>query len=160
MQPDHPKPQIVRGDLSHVQRIATLRHALWPEDPVESHAAELRAQLGDPDSDIALFLALDADGAPLAFADVALRMDYVNGCESSPVAFLEGIYVDAVHRRQGIARALVEAAQAWGREEGCAEFASDALLDNEESHRFHRAMGFEETERVVYYRKLLSDPSA
>ena len=155
-----PSPLIVRGNLSHVPRVAALRHELWPEDAIDSHAAELRAQLGDPDGDIALFLALDAEGAPLAFADIALRYDYVNGCESSPVAFLEGIYVTAAHRRQGIARALVEAAQLWGREQGCAEFASDALLDNEESHSFHRAMGFEETERVVYYRKPLADPSA
>ena len=58
-------------------------------------------------------------------------------------------------RRKGVARALVDAVASWGRSKSCAEFASDALLDNVESHRMHQALGFEETERVVYFRKLL-----
>jgi aminoglycoside 6'-N-acetyltransferase I len=46
--------------------------------------------------------------------------------------------------------------ETWGRTQGCSEFASDALLENSDSHSMHRALGFEETERVVYFRKSLS----
>jgi aminoglycoside 6'-N-acetyltransferase I len=70
-----------------------------------------------------------------------------------PVAFLEGIYVRPTDRRKGVTRSLVDAIEAWGREHGCAELASDALLDNTQSHGFHAAAGFEETERVVFFRK-------
>jgi aminoglycoside 6'-N-acetyltransferase I len=84
-----------------------------------------------------------------------LRRDYVNGCETSPVAFLEGIYVPPDRRRGGAGRALIARAEQWARDRGCQEFASDALLANEASHRFHSGAGFEETERVVYFRKPL-----
>ena len=52
-------------------------------------------------------------------------------------------------------RRLCAAVEAWGRERGCREFASDALIDNEASHCMHRALGFEERERVVCYCKPL-----
>jgi aminoglycoside 6'-N-acetyltransferase I len=79
----------------------------------------------------------------------------VNGTESSPVAFLEGLYVAPAFRRQGIAALLVDQAQQWARERGCTELASDALLDNSASQEMHKALGFTETERVVYFRKPL-----
>jgi aminoglycoside 6'-N-acetyltransferase I len=50
---------------------------------------------------------------------------------------------------------LYEAIGDWARARGCRELASDALLDNEASQRAHRALGFEETERVVYFSKKL-----
>jgi aminoglycoside 6'-N-acetyltransferase I len=104
---------------------------------------------------LANFVAEAPDGTVTGFAEAALRNDYVNGCETSPVAFVEGIYVAPEHRKADVARALCEAIAAWGREQGCTELASDALEDNVQSHDFHRAIGFEETERVVYFRKAL-----
>lgn len=84
-----------------------------------------------------------------------MRHDYVNGCNSSPVLFLEGIYVRPVDRRKGIARLLCNAVADWGRSLGCVEFGSDALLENSASHALHTALGFEETQRVVFFRKPL-----
>ena len=69
--------------------------------------------------------------------------------------FLEGLYMHPSCRGLGHGRALCSAVESWGRELGCTEFASDALLDSNESHGFHKAIGFEETERVVYFRKPL-----
>ena len=69
------------------------------------------------------------------------------------MAFLEGLFVVAGSRRQGIARALVESVAAWALAEGCSELASDSLLDNTAAHAAHRALGFQETERVVYFRR-------
>jgi aminoglycoside 6'-N-acetyltransferase I len=79
----------------------------------------------------------------------------VNGCITSPVAFLEGIYVRPEHRNRGVARLLVQAVENWATELGCSEFASDTELHNFSSQRMHVALGFDETERVVYYRKRL-----
>jgi aminoglycoside 6'-N-acetyltransferase I len=95
------------------------------------------------------------DGEPQGLVEIALRSDYVNGTDSSPVGFLEGIYVAPQFRRQGVAGKLIETAQQWAREQGCSEMASDAVLDNTTSHAMHLALGFEETERVVYFRKSL-----
>lgn len=81
----------------------------------------------------------------------------MNGTHSSPVAFLEGLYVQPADRGQGIARQLVAGVQKWAEEMGCSELASDALLDNTASHAMHEALGFMETERVVYFLKGLGD---
>jgi len=72
------------------------------------------------------------------------------------VACLEGIYVKPAYRRRGIARALCERVAAWARKLGASELASDALLDNTDSHAMHRALGFTETQRVVFFRRTLS----
>lgn len=101
------------------------------------------------------WLAQAASGETLGLAEASLRRDYVNGTDSSPVVFLEGIYVAPEHRRQGIAQRLIEQVSQWGRQQGCVEIASDASLDNLVSHALHHALGFEETERVVYFKKAL-----
>ena len=75
--------------------------------------------------------------------------------ESSPVGFVEGVYVKPEWRRKGVARQLYAAIGDWARARGCHELASDALLDNVASQRAHVALGFRETERVVYFTKKL-----
>lgn len=92
---------------------------------------------------------------PTGFVEASVRADCVNGTESSPVAFLEGLYVVSEARRMGIATALVAAVCRWAQSVGCRELASDALLENQVSHTVHQALGFEETERVVFFRKAL-----
>ncbi len=92
----------------------------------------------------------------MGFVEASKRTDYVNGAESSPVAFVEGIYVVPEARRLRIAASLLAAVTQWAQTVGCREIASDASLDNHASHRFHRALGFAESERVVFFRKALS----
>jgi aminoglycoside 6'-N-acetyltransferase I len=133
---------------------ASLRAALWPEADSAEHALEIRQQLGRPEC-MRAFVAADVDGAVVGFAEAALRVDPVNGADTSPVGFLEGLYVRPESRRQGIGRALVQAVEQWTRSLGCRELASDALLDNAAGHAAHVAYGFEETERVVYFLKRL-----
>ncbi|MBD9679756.1 GNAT family N-acetyltransferase [Pseudomonas sp. PDM18] len=133
-----------------------LRLQLWPGDHSESFFEEARDILAQP-SRFGAWLARDEQGRALGLAEASVRRDYVNGTDGSPVLFLEGIYVREDARRQGVARALVCAVQAWGCARGCVDFASDAALDNTISHALHRALGFVETERVVYFRKPLHD---
>ena len=131
-----------------------MRTALWPNSAGGEHAAEIAALLEEAGETINL-IARDMDGRALGFAEAGLRHDYVNGCKTSPVAFLEGIFVIPEARGRGVARALVSAAETWARNQGCTEFASDALLDNIGSHDMHHALGFDETRRVVFFRKVL-----
>jgi len=128
-----------------------MRIALWPECDAATHAAEMRAVVDAPQR-YAQYIARSDVGAALGFAEASLRTDYVNGTRSSPVAFLEGLYVEPAVRRRGVARALVDAVRAWAGRVGCTELASDALLSNLESQAAHARLGFEETERVVCFR--------
>lgn len=134
---------------------AELRGQLWPGTSHEEHLDEIREILAKSPEVSAGFLEFGEDGVMRAFAEVGLRHDHVNGCATSPVAFLEGIYVCPEHRGAGIGRALLRSVQAWAEERGCRELGSDAHLENVASHAFHEAFGFEETERVVFFRKML-----
>jgi aminoglycoside 6'-N-acetyltransferase I len=146
--------QIATPEDTDLEGWRDLRRALWPDCPEADHLSETAAIRLDPGS-LALIARIPS-GEVVAFAEARLRTDPVNGCATSPVAFLEGIYVAEAFRRRGIARALVRAVEAWAVLAGCSEFASDALIDNGRSHAMHRALGFVETERVVYFRKDLT----
>lgn len=128
---------------------AALRAALWPDEPPAAHLAGLAGA----DAPVG-FLAFEG-GEAVGFVEASLRRDHVNGCETSPVAFVEGLYVAPAHRRCGMAAALVAAVAEWARTAGVGELASDALLANAAAHAVHRALGFRETERVVFFRKPL-----
>lgn len=139
--------------LSDLDEWVPLRRALWPDEEALDVSAE--AMITWNSANMLALLARSDAGEALGFAEASLRHDYVNGCETSPVAFLEGIYVIPDARQHGVARALAAHVADWGRTHGCTEFASDALLDNLDSHAFHAAIGFEETERTVWFRKAL-----
>ena len=102
----------------------------------------------------ACFLSFDGE-KPIGFAQCQLRHDYVEGCETSPVGFLEGVYVDDAHRRSGVARALLSACENWAKSVGCTEFASDCEIDNLDSLAWHLKNGFDETGRTIWFAKKL-----
>ena len=95
-----------------------LRAALWPD---ASEAEQLSGMADAIASAHYVRLAMAANGSAVGLVEASKRNDYVNGTSTSPVGFLEGLYV-------------VPAA-----------------------HTVHRALGFEETERVVYFRRALRD---
>ena len=143
--------------LDDIPALAALRHALWPEGSAPEHAAELRSVIAGTYAAFPLIeLVVEDDrGAMIGFAEVSVR-SYSDGCDPArPVGYLEGWFVVADRRREGIGARLVGAAEQWARAQGCVEFASDVELDNEISHAAHRALGFEEVSRVVVYRKPL-----
>jgi aminoglycoside 6'-N-acetyltransferase I len=61
-------------------------------------------------------------------------------------------------RRRGVGRALLNAAEAWARDRGHTEMASDALIENAVSHAAHARAGYVEVERAVRFRKDLNKP--
>ncbi|MFJ2987944.1 aminoglycoside 6'-N-acetyltransferase [Collimonas sp. NPDC087041] len=131
-----------------------LRKQLWPapsETANESDGEEIIRS-----AHLVSFIALDDDDKGLGFADASIRNDYVNGCSDSPVAFLEGIFVTPSCRGRGVAKQLIDAVQSWGLEKGCKELASDTALDNVTSQKVHNALGFKETEKVVFFKKELT----
>ena len=131
---------------------AALAAALWPQHDAPALAEECRALLRGGNA--ALFLASEA-GKDVGFAQVQLRHDYVEGTETSPVGYLEGIYVREEARGRGVARKLLAACEAWAAEQGCREFASDCELDNTGSLAFHLHSGFTEANRIICFVKPL-----
>ncbi len=131
--------------------LAQLASRMWKHDP-----AELAPEFADLTAcqEAACFLAFAEDEA-VGFAQCQLRHDYVEGCETSPVGFLEGIYVAERYRHAGIARGMLCACEDWARRMGCTEFASDCELGNDASLAWHLSAGFEETNRTIWFAKKL-----
>ena len=139
---------IRKAQLADAAQAAALMLALWPHHSIDEMRQEARALLSDPE----VLIALCGDHA---FAHCSLRHDYVEGTETSPVGYLEGLYVQPEWRHRGIARALVDFCADWAKAQGCREFASDCELDNAGSLAFHLAAGFTEANRVICFVKKL-----
>ena len=144
--------KIERAQQRHLDAVTGLALRLWPEHVYEELRQEMGEILSQPDA--AFFLAFDGE-TPVGFAQCQLRRDYVEGTESSPVGYLEGIFVEETYRRQGVARALLAACENWAGERGCSEFASDCELSNAESLCFHLRVGFLEANRIICFTKKL-----
>lgn len=137
-----------------------LRRELWPEHSVEDLAADADAVLRSREHHrfwraslrTTILLAEVGSTRVVGFAEVDLR-PFADGCRTTPVGYLEGWYVRPKFRRKGIGRALVRAAEAWARDQGCTEMASDTELLNAVSQRAHRALGYRKVHRLVHFRR-------
>lgn len=131
---------------------AGLALQMWEENTIEGLTREFTDYI-NADNNIIL-LAMSED-KPIGFAQCGLRHDYVEGTDSSPVGYLEGIFVVKEYRKKGIAREMLKACETWAREQGCKEFASDCELINDTSLTFHLKMGFKEANRIICFTKNL-----
>jgi aminoglycoside 6'-N-acetyltransferase I len=128
-----------------------MRKGIWPEAPDEYLDFDMDEILAS-DNDVVLFACVE--GKPIGLTEARIR-DYGEGCETSPVGYLEGWFVQDEYRGKGVVGIMTQAAENWAREKGCTEMASDTWLDNEPSIRAHVKMGYSEVERLVHYVKQL-----
>lgn len=126
--------------------------ALFPQHDAGQLEPDMRRWAARADA--AVFVAERSDGTIAGFVEVGTR-PYADGCDTSPVGYVEAWYVDPDVRRRGYGRALLDAAEQWARSAGCREMASDAQLDNVVSQSAHRRAGYTEVDRIVQFRKSL-----
>ena len=130
--------------------VSELALKLWPRYSLEEFEIEFTSILSSENSAVFLYI---IGSEPVAFAQCQLRNDYVEGTKSSPVGYLEGIYVDKEQRNYGIAKELLQYCEQWARLRGRTEFASDCELNNDDSLRFHLKAGFTEANRIICFTK-------
>ncbi len=129
-----------------------MRLLLWPFGTPEGFSQDMDDLLADPLSPV--FVAARPAGGLGGFLEAGVRK-YAEGCESSPVGYIEGWYVDEDLRGQGIGKALARAAEDWARLQGFTEMASDTWLENAASLQAHLKMGYAEAERLIHFVKKL-----
>ncbi|WP_337957107.1 aminoglycoside 6'-N-acetyltransferase [Alkalihalobacillus pseudalcaliphilus] len=132
--------------------VAELMVLLWPNHSVEGFTNDIEELIEKDDASI--YVAFEGNEL-IGFSQVQLRNDYVEGTGSSPVGYLEGLFVKEAYRLQGYAKELVKAAEHWAKQKGCSEFASDCELTNEKSLHTHLKLGFEEANRIICFKKKL-----
>jgi aminoglycoside 6'-N-acetyltransferase I len=150
------KMMIRQAKIEDVPDWSRMRFALWPEGSREEHEAEIREMLISNAKGVT-FVCERERGGLQGFVEVSIRA-YAEGCSTDRVGYIEGWYVDEDVRLQGVGRKLIEAAEGWAISQGCLEMGSDVLLDNLMSQKAHEQLGYEEVERIVCFRKPLSEP--
>lgn len=144
--------EIHKAELKESKIAAELFLQMWDDNDVVKLHEEIEEYIISDECEI--FIAYDKE-LPIAVAQCGLRKDYVEGTDSSPVGYLEGIFVEEAHRKQNIAKLLCKECENWAKEQGCKEFASDCELDNENSLEFHLGIGFTEANRIICFTKKL-----
>ena len=132
-----------------------MRFALWPEGSMEEHKAEAAEMLINEAKGVT-FICEREGGGLQGFVEVSIRA-YAEGCSTDRIGYIEGWYVDEDMRLQGVGRKLIEAAEARAISQGCIEMGPDVLLDNLMSQKAHEQLSYAEVERVVCFKKFLSD---
>ncbi|MDE7258241.1 MAG: GNAT family N-acetyltransferase [Lachnospiraceae bacterium] len=143
---------IRKASKNDTRIIAELAVLLWNNNSVDDLASEFSELLSGDDAQI--FLKYEND-IPIGFAQCQLRHDYVEGTETTPVGYLEGIFIMESYRNMGYAKELLNECELWAKDKGCKEFASDCEIDNDNSFRFHMAMNFTEANRIICFTKKL-----
>ncbi len=141
---------IKKAIINDSYTLAKLALNVYENNTIETLEEEFKQSLKNKDI---LFLIKYTDNNPIGFVQCNIRHDYVEGTNSSPVGYLEGIYIKDEYRNSGFAKELLQECEKWAKEKGCKEFASDCELTNTASLKFHLAVGFEEANRVICFKK-------
>ncbi|WP_445383012.1 aminoglycoside 6'-N-acetyltransferase [Robiginitalea sp. IMCC43444] len=140
---------------NHIPKITDLAIKLWPGCSYEEEFANCWEILNTDRQNI--FVAKAGDDI-IGFIQLSLRTDYVEGTTTSPIVYIEGLYIEPSYRNQGVASRLVRKSEDWGLEQNCTEIASDAELNNTGSIDFHKSTGFREVNRIVCFSKTIRKP--
>lgn len=143
---------VKKAGNNDLETLANLAVLMWQSNSVNELISEFSEMMSDGKSKF--FLKYEND-EPIGFAQCRLRYDYVEGTKTTPVGYLEGIFVKEGYRGRGYAKELLAECEAWAKENGCSEFASDCEIDNMDSFAFHKAMNFTEANRIICFTKVL-----
>lgn len=143
---------IRKAGKTELEILANLAVLMWNSSSVDELITEFSETISNGKSQF--FLKYEND-TPVGFAQCQLRYDYVEGTSTTPVGYLEGIFIKEGYRNRGYAKELLTECEAWAKNNGCREFASDCEIDNIESFCFHKAMNFTEANRIICFTKKL-----
>lgn len=141
---------IKKATINDLQVLSKLAIQMWSDNSRECLEEEFKNYINSKNT---VFFIKYINETPVGFAQCSLRRDYVEGTESSPVGYLEGIFVEEKYRKEGIAKELLLECEAWSKSLGCSEFASDCELTNNTSLKFHLSLGFTEVNRIICFKK-------
>ncbi len=141
---------ITRATEIDASALAKLAIQMWSNNTLSELEADFAEIISNEN---AVCFMKYVEGKPIGFAQCQIRYDYVEGTETSPVGYLEGIFIQEEFRHKGFAKELLQECEKWANGKKCVEFASDCELNNAGSLKFHLAMGFEEVNRIICFRK-------
>jgi len=142
--------KIISANNENLKEYVDLAMLLFPDEDYDEEY-EMYKESFNTDKEMGFLY--QTDNKHVAMMHLSIRSDYVNGTDTSPVLYLEAIYVLPDYRKQGVARAFIEHAEEIAKDKGITQLASDCLLENHASELFHKSCGFREEERVICFVK-------
>jgi aminoglycoside 6'-N-acetyltransferase I len=153
--PASPSFRLKAASTRDVKVWKAMRSDLFSGLELSFHTREIKQILASRDRTCLFVIA--PNGNTAGFLEVSLR-NLVDGCMGGPVGYIEAIYLVPEFRGLGLGGVLIEALGQWFASKGCRDMATDTEIDNEDAQEFWSELGFEETWRVVQYRKPLPKP--
>jgi len=141
---------IIEVTSQNLEQFAKLSAMLFPEDDF-NELYDLYDKSLQTEKETGFLY--EKDNKYVGMMHLSVRSDYVNGTNTSPVVFIEAIYVLDDYRKSGIGKEFIKYAECCARQKGITQVASDCLLDNNLSEQFHKGCGFEEKERTICFVK-------
>ncbi|WP_032120859.1 aminoglycoside 6'-N-acetyltransferase [Clostridium amazonitimonense] len=141
---------ILLASLDNLEDIVSMALELWPDNTIEGLKEEFMEILKSNNQGVLLY---KLEGKFIGFNQVSIRYDYVEGSNTSPVGFIEGIFVKESYRLKGVAKSLVRNGEKWAKEKGCTEMGSDVEFHNVDSYNFHKSIGYTEMNRIICFLK-------
>lgn len=141
---------IITAQAEHLEELLVLSFELWPDQNYEDLKTTFFKILSSEKFRVLLF---QLNTEFIAFLYLGIRTDYVEGSDSSPTGYVEGIYVKPEFRRKGISKKMLQVGEQWIKEKGCTQIGSDTYLDNKVSYDFHTRVGFQESGRLIAFIK-------
>ena len=143
---------IVNASMSNINEWVNLAVLLFPESSFDEEFG-YHKEILSLENEVGFLY--QKDNQYVGFMNLSIRNDYVNGTDTSPVVFVEAIYILPNYRHQGIGREFIEHAENFAKQRQIAQLASDCYIDNYLSEKFHKGCGFVEKERVICFVKNL-----
>ncbi|UFU00733.1 GNAT family N-acetyltransferase [Radiobacillus kanasensis] len=137
-------------NVQNIDETVEMALDLWPGHTFEQMKSEFDSMLGSVKAKVFVY---GIENKSVGFLHMSLRSDYVEGSTSSPVAYVEGVYVKQDYRTKGVAKELLKEGEEWAKINGCSQIASDIEQGNEDSYQFHHKSGFSEANRIICFIK-------
>ena len=141
---------VVYVNESNLKAVVDLSLLLFPEETFSELFKIYQECLTSEKERVFLY---QKDNQYVGYLHLAIRSDYVNGTNTSPVVFVEAIYVLPKYQRHGIGREFIKFAESFAKTRNIKQIASDCFIDNVQSVKFHKNCGFIEKERVICFVK-------
>ena len=101
-------------------------------------------------SDWYCYFLKNSDDQIVGFIELSSR-NIVDGCLSSPVAYIEGLYLKKEYQGIGLGKEAIETIKSWCKEKGFSELGSDTEITNINAQKFFKSVGFQESYRIVEF---------
>ncbi len=139
--------QIRQADLSDVESIVSL--ALQLGYPTTSEAMKSRLERLRENVDHVILVAELTSHEVVGWVHVSSRVSFLD----EPIAEIGGLVVDQNHRRRGIGRKLIQAAERWARSKGYSKVVVRSNVVRPEAHEFYPSVGYQLSKTSRVYTK-------